>query len=427
MIILITLIFVIGYVAIATEHFIQINKAATAVLTGVFCWLAYIMFVPGKDEVLVQLMEHLGSVSGILFFLLGAMVLVELIDLHDGFLTITNRIKTTDKRKLLWIVSLVTFFLSAALDNMTTAIVMVSLLRKMIADKKDRIVFASLVIIAANAGGAWSPIGDVTTTMLWIGGQISAGGIVMKLFLPSFACLVVPVLFFTFTMKGTVTTPEKKKNAQESTRLSQNLVFCFGIGSLLFVPVFKTITHLPPFMGILFGLGFMWIFTELLHRRKDQEKRDHFSVLNALKRVDTSSILFFLGILMAIAALEATGMLANLAIGLEKTVGSQSIIVMAIGLLSAIVDNVPLIAATQGMYPLAQYPIDNFIWEFLAYCAGTGGSILIIGSAAGVVTMGMEKIEFFWYARKIAFPALLGYFAGAGIYLLQHQILHGIF
>lgn len=427
MIILITLIFIIGYVAIATEHFIQINKAATAILTGVFCWLAYIMFVPGKDEVLAQLMEHLGSVSGILFFLLGAMVLVELIDLHDGFLTITNRIKTTDKRKLLWIVSLVTFFLSAALDNMTTSIVMVSLLRKLIADKKDRIVFASLVIIAANAGGAWSPIGDVTTTMLWIGGQISADGIVMKLFLPSLVCLIVPVLFFTFTMKGTVTTPEKKKNAQESTRLSQNLVFCFGIGSLLFVPIFKTITHLPPFMGILFGLGFMWIFTELLHRRKEQEKRDHFSVLNALKRVDTSSILFFLGILMAIAALEATGMLANLAIGLEKTVGSQSIIVMAIGLLSAIVDNVPLIAATQGMYPLAQYPIDNFIWEFLAYCAGTGGSILIIGSAAGVVTMGMEKIEFFWYARKIAFPALLGYLAGAGIYLLQHQILHGIY
>lgn len=426
MVILLALIFVIGYVAIATEHFIQINKAATALLTGVLCWLAYIMYVPGKEEVLTQLMEHLGSVSGILFFLLGAMVLVELIDLHDGFYAITNRIKTTNKRKLLWIVSLVTFFLSAALDNMTTSIVMVSLLRKIIADKKDRMVFAGLVIIAANAGGAWSPIGDVTTTMLWIGGQISASGIVMKLFLPSLACLIVPVLFFTFSMKGTVTTPEKKKNVQESTALSQNLVFGFGIGSLLFVPVFKTITHLPPFMGILFGLSFMWIFTELLHRRKEQEKRDHFSVLNALKRVDTSSILFFLGILMAIAALEATGILASLATGLESVVGSQSIIVMAIGLLSAVVDNVPLIAATQGMYPLTQYPIDSFIWEFLAYCAGTGGSILIIGSAAGVVTMGMEKIEFFWYVRKIALPALLGYFAGAAIYLLQHQLLHGM-
>lgn len=425
--ILIALIFVIGYVAIATEHFISINKAATAVLTGVFCWLAYIMYVPGKDEVLTQLMEHLGSVSGILFFLLGAMVLVELIDLHDGFFAITSRIKTTDKRKLLWIVSIVTFFLSAALDNMTTAIVMVSLLRKIIADKKDRMIFAGMVIIAANAGGAWSPIGDVTTTMLWIGGQISAGGIVMKLFLPSLVCLVVPVLFFTFSMKGQVTTPEKKKNVQESSRLSQNLVFCFGIGSLLFVPIFKTITHLPPFMGILFGLGFMWIFTELLHRGKDQEKRDYFSVLNALKRVDTSSILFFLGILIAIAAMEATGMLASMAVGLENVVGNQSIIVIAIGLLSAVVDNVPLIAATQGMYPLAQYPIDNFIWEFLAYCAGTGGSILIIGSAAGVVTMGMEKIEFFWYARKIALPAAIGYFAGAGVYLLQHALLHGIF
>lgn len=427
MIILIALIFVIGYVAIATEHFLQVNKAASAILTGVLCWLAYIMFVPGKEEVLAQLMEHLGSVSGILFFLLGAMVLVELIDLHDGFLTITNHIKTTDKRKLLWIVSIVTFFLSAALDNMTTSIVMVSLLRKLIAEKKDRMIFAGMVIIAANAGGAWSPIGDVTTTMLWIGGQISAGGIVMKLFLPSLVCLVVPVLYFTFTMKGKVTTPEKKKKIQESTQLSQNLVFAFGIGALLFVPIFKTISHLPPFMGILFGLGMMWLFTEFLHRRKDQEKRDYFSVLNALKRVDTSSILFFLGILIAIAALESTGMLATLAVGLEKAVGSQSIIVMAIGLLSAIVDNVPLIAATQGMYPLTQFPIDSFIWEFLAYSAGTGGSILIIGSAAGVVTMGMEKIEFFWYVRKIAFPALLGYFAGAGAYLLQHQVLHGIF
>jgi Na+/H+ antiporter NhaD/arsenite permease-like protein len=425
--ILIALIFVIGYVAIATEHFIQINKAALAGLTGVLCWLAYIMFVPGKEEVLAQLMEHLGSVSGILFFLLGAMTLVELIDLHDGFLAITNRIKTTDKRTLLWIISMVTFFLSAALDNMTTAIVMVSLLRKLIADRKDRLVFAGLVIIAANAGGAWSPIGDVTTTMLWIGGQISAGGIVMKLFLPSLVSIVVPVIFFSFTMKGKVTTPEKRKNIQESSPLAQNLVFAFGIGALLFVPIFKTITHLPPFMGIIFGLSFMWIFTELLHRRKDQEKRDHFSVMHALKRIDVSSILFFLGILIAIAALEASGMLASMAIGLEKVVGNQSIIVMAIGLLSAIVDNVPLIAATQGMYPLGQFPIDSFIWEFLAYCAGTGGSILIIGSAAGVATMGMEKIEFFWYARKIALPALLGYFAGAGVYLLQHYFLHGIY
>jgi Na+/H+ antiporter NhaD/arsenite permease-like protein len=425
--ILIILIFIIGYIAIATEHFIRINKAATAILTGVFCWLVYIMFIPGKEEVLTQLMEHLGSVSGILFFLLGAMVLVELVDLHDGFYAITNRIKTTDKRKLLWIVSIVTFFLSAALDNMTTAIVMVSLLRKLIADKKDRMVFAGLVIIAANAGGAWSPIGDVTTTMLWIGGQISAGGIVMKLFLPSLVCLIVPVLFFTFTMKGYVTTPDRKKHEKESSPFTQNLIFAFGIGSLLFVPVFKTITHLPPFMGILFGLGFMWIFTELLHRRKEQEKRDYFSVMNALKRVDTSSILFFLGILMAIAALEATGLLAALAIGLTNTVGNESIIVIAIGLLSAVVDNVPLIAATQGMYSLVQHPIDSFIWEFLAYCAGTGGSILIIGSAAGVATMGMEKIEFFWYARKIAFPALIGYFAGAGVYLLQHYLLHGIF
>lgn len=424
--ILIALIFIIGYVAIATEHFIKINKAATAVLTGVFCWTVYMMFSPGKEDfIMSQLMEHLGSVSGILFFLLGAMVLVELVDLHDGFYAITNRIKTTKKRQLLWIVALVTFFLSAALDNMTTAIVMVSLLRKLIAGQKDRWIFAGVVIIAANAGGAWSPIGDVTTTMLWIGGQISAGGIVMKLFLPSLVSLLVPVIIFTFTMKGNVTPPEKKKNVQESSRLTQNLVFIFGIGSLLFVPIFKTITHLHPFMGILFGLGFMWIFTELLHRRKEAEKRDYYSVMNALKRIDTSSILFFLGILLSIAALEATGQLAAMATGLTNTLGSESIIVIAIGLLSAIVDNVPLIAATQGMYDLAQYPIDSFIWEFLAYCAGTGGSILIIGSAAGVATMGMEKIEFFWYARKIALPTLIGYFAGAGVCILQHAFLHG--
>jgi Na+/H+ antiporter NhaD/arsenite permease-like protein len=424
---LVVLIFIIGYVAIATEHFIGINKAATAILTGVLCWTTYIMFNESQSEhVLAQLMEHLSSVSGILFFLLGAMVLVELIDLHNGFDAITRRIKTTNKLKLLWIVSLFTFFLSAALDNMTTAIVMVSLLRKLIPEKQDRLFFAGMVVIAANAGGAWSPIGDVTTTMLWIGGQISAAGIVQKLFFPSLISLVVPLVALSFTMKGQVgSVAEKEEDDNKSiTPFTQNLIFIVGIGSLLFVPVFKTITHLPPFMGILFGLGIMWLLTELLHRNGNIEKKNYFSVVNALKRVDTSSILFFLGILISIAALESTGLLSQMAVALEKSVGNQSIIVMIIGLLSSVVDNVPLIAATQGMYSLTQYPIDNFLWEFLAYCAGTGGSILIIGSAAGVAAMGMEKIEFFWYFKRVSLIALLGYFAGALAYLAEHYLLH---
>lgn len=424
---LIILIFIIGYIAIATEHFIGINKAATAILTGVLCWSTYILFNQVRsEEILVQLMEHLSGVSGILFFLLGAMVLVELIDLHNGFDAITRRIKTTNKLRLLWIVSIFTFFLSAALDNMTTAIVMVSLLRKLVPEKNDRLFFAGMVVIAANAGGAWSPIGDVTTTMLWIGNQISAAGIVKKLFLPSLISLVVPLIALSFTMKGNVGSASKEDNDENTTTspFIQNLIFVVGISALLFVPIFKTITHLPPFMGILFGLGIMWILTELLHKNGNIEKKNYFSVVNALKRIDTSSILFFLGILISIAALEATGLLANLAIALENYVGNQSIIVIIIGLLSSIVDNVPLIAATQGMYSLAQYPMDNFIWEFLAYCAGTGGSILIIGSAAGVAAMGMEKIEFFWYAKRISLLALIGYFAGALTYLAEHYLLH---
>ncbi len=422
---IIALIFIIGYVAIATEHFIKINKAASALLTGVFCWSVYILYNQSNSEhVLSQLMEHLGSISSILFFLLGAMVLVELVDMHNGFYAVTKRIHTTNKVKLLWVITLFTFFLSSVLDNLTTTIVVISLLRKLIPDHKDRLFFAGMVVIAANAGGAWTPIGDVTTTMLWIGNQISTFSIMGKLFIPSLMCILVPLAFLSFKMKGKIGIAAKKNDALETSAFTQNLVFLLGIGALLFVPVFKTITHLPPFMGILLGLGVMWVVTEILHRNKPEEKRTFYSVNNALRRIDVSSILFFLGILVSIATFEATGQLASLATYLANTVGNQSVIVILIGLLSSIIDNVPLVAAAQGMYSLSQYPTDSFLWEFLAYCAGTGGSILIIGSAAGVAAMGMEKIEFFWYAKRISLIALLGYLAGALTYIAEHYMLH---
>lgn len=422
---IIALIFIIGYVAIATEHFIKINKAASALLTGVFCWSVYILYNQSNSEhVLSQLMEHLGSISSILFFLLGAMVLVELVDMHNGFYAVTKRIHTTNKVKLLWVITLFTFFLSSVLDNLTTTIVVISLLRKLIPDHKDRLFFAGMVVIAANAGGAWTPIGDVTTTMLWIGNQISTFSIMGKLFIPSMMCILVPLAFLSFKMKGKIGMATKKNEALETSAFTQNLVFLLGIGALLFVPIFKTITHLPPFMGILLGLGVMWVVTEILHRNKPEEKRTFYSVNNALRRIDVSSILFFLGILVSIATFEATGQLSSLAVYLTNTIGNQSIIVILIGLFSSVIDNVPLVAATQGMYSLSQYPTDSFLWEFLAYCAGTGGSILIIGSAAGVAAMGMEKIEFFWYAKRISLIALLGYLAGALTYIAEHYMLH---
>jgi Na+/H+ antiporter NhaD/arsenite permease-like protein len=422
---IIALIFIIGYVAIATEHFIKINKAASALLTGVFCWTVYILFNQVNSEhVLAQLMEHLADTSSILFFLLGAMLLVEMIDMHNGFYAVTKKIETTNKLKLLWIISFFTFFLSSVLDNLTTTIVVISLLRKLVPDTKTRLFFDGMVIIAANAGGAWTPIGDVTTTMLWIGNQITTFSIITKLFIPSVMCILVPLIILSFTMKGKIERTDKKHEALETDTFSQNLVFFIGIGALLFVPVFKSLTGLPPFMGILLGLAIMWVVTEILHRKKTPEKRSYYSVSNALKRVDVSTILFFLGILMSIAALESTGQLSALANNLQQWVGNQSIIVMVIGLVSSVIDNVPLVAATQGMYDLSLYPTDSFLWEFLAYCAGTGGSILIIGSAAGVAAMGMEKIDFFWYFKRISLLAAIGYFAGCGAYLAEHYLLH---
>ncbi|HQQ99974.1 MAG TPA: sodium:proton antiporter NhaD [Ferruginibacter sp.] len=426
MIIAICIVFILGYAAIAMEHPIRINKAASALVTAALCWSIYALFSGDAHAVSEHLTGHLGEVSGILFFLMGAMTIVEIIDAHDGFHLITSRIKTTNKKKLVWIIATLTFFLSAVLDNLTTTIVLVSLLRKIIAEKEERLLFSGLVVIAANAGGAWSPIGDVTTTMLWIGGQITAGSIIVQTILPSLVSMIIPVLIISRRMKGTLVrmdAQEEKPVNFNQNAFERNLVFFVGVGCLLFVPVFKTITHLPPYMGILFGLGLMWMITELIHSGRDEDEKGVFSVNHALRKIDTPSILFFLGILLSIGVLQATGVLNNLATLMSEKIGNISAITMSIGLLSAIVDNVPLVAAVQGMYPLEQYPTGHYFWEFLAYCSGTGGSVLIIGSAAGVAAMGLEKIEFFWYLKKISWLALIGYLAGAAVFMLQHYLV----
>jgi Na+/H+ antiporter NhaD/arsenite permease-like protein len=419
--ILISSIFIIGFLAIAMEHSIKVNKASTALVTGVLCWTVYTLQSGDGEMVSDALMEHLSDIAAILFFLLGAMTIVELIDAHDGFELILERINTLEKRKLLWIVSLFAFFLSAVLDNLTTTIVMVSLIRKLMSQKEDRLMFAGMIVIASNAGGAWSPIGDVTTTMLWIGGQITAGGIIRGVVIPSIVCLLVPLIFLSMRMKGSIEAiPVMAKEVQRrSTPFERNIVFIIGISSLLFVPIFKNYTHLPPFMGILLGLGIMWIITEFIHNQKDEIDKDRFSVNFALRKIDTPSILFFLGILMSVAALQVSGILTTVADLLSNNLRSDNTIVMSIGLLSSIVDNVPLVAAAQGMYSLDRYPTDHGFWHFLAYCTGTGGSALIIGSAAGVAAMGMVKIDFFWYLKKITTWALLGYFSGALAYILM--------
>ena len=421
---LIIIIFIIGYLAIAFEHPLKVNKAATAMLTGVICWSIFALFGNSSHYVSEELAHHLSEIAGILFFLLGAMVIVELIDAHDGFEIITQRIHTTRKRKLVWIVGLLAFFLSAVLDNLTTTIVMVTMLRKLIPSHKDRLMLASLVVISANAGGAWSPIGDVTTTMLWIGNQITAANIVIKTIIPSLVCFLVPAFLIAAKMNGAIENVVHKEEKLFSTDTQRKLVFFTGVACLLFVPVFKTITHLPPYMGIVFGLGLMWVITELIHSGKDEAEKGLLSVNHALRKIDTPSILFFLGILLAVSSLESAGTLASVSAYLDRSVGNINIITIIIGFLSAIVDNVPLVAAAQGMYTLNQYPTDHYFWEFLAYCAGTGGSILIIGSAAGVAAMGLERIQFGWYLKNIAWLAIIGYLAGAGTFLLQHYVLN---
>lgn len=422
---LIILVFFIGYVAIALEYPLMINKAASALITGVLCWTILILFSKNPQSVTNSLSSHLGELSQILFFLMGAMTIVELIDAHEGFEIITNLITTTNKKKLIWIICLFTFFLSALLDNLTTTIVMISLVRKLIAEKKDRLIFVGAIVLAANAGGAWSPIGDVTTTMLWIGGQVTAGNIALKLIIPSIICLLVPLLLLQGRLKGQVQRPHENVRSKPALphKNQRKFVFFSGIGIMLLVPVFKTITHLPPFMGIMLGLGLLWVIVEFLHSDKNEQVRSYYSVSYALKKIDTTSILFFLGILLAIAALESSGLLSELAQTLNLKVRVPQIIVLAIGLLSSVVDNVPLVAASKGMYSLQQYPTDHFFWEFLAYCTGTGGSLLIIGSAAGVAAMGIEKIDFIWYLRKFSWLALIGYLSGALMYILQEALL----
>lgn len=418
MFLLMAILFIAGYAVIALEHPLKVNKSATAILLAVAMWLVMILGRTDPSLTNRELLGHLGGIAEILFFLLGAMTIVELVDSHEGFRIITDRISTTHRVKLLWIVCIIAFFLSAVLDNLTTSIVMVALLRKLISDKKDRWFFAGMVVIAANSGGAFSPIGDVTTIMLWIGGQVTSMNIIIKTFIPSLVSMVLPLVILSFVLKGHVSRPpraEKKALHDPTTTFERNLVFFTGVGSLLFVPVFKTITHLPPYTGILLGLGVLWVMTEILHRSKNEEHKPKLTVAGVLQRVDTTTILFFLGILLAVAALDSAGHLALLARTLDEKIGNLYVINTLIGVLSAVVDNVPLVAGAMGMYG-DRFPTDHYFWEMLAYCAGTGGSILIIGSAAGVAAMGMEKIDFIWYLKKISLLALAGYLAGAFVY-----------
>ena len=422
-------VFVLGYAAIALEHPIKIDKAASALITGVLVWTLLVLTGADSHYIEEELLHHLSEISSILFFLLGAMTIVELVDAHEGFAIITDKITTTKKVKLLWIISVLTFFFSAALDNLTTSIVMISLLRKLIDDKYDRWFFAGIVVVAANAGGAWSPIGDVTTTMLWIGGQLSTSTIITTLFIPSLVAMVVPLLVLTFTMKGNITRPIRAEGLEHyvnpTTVFERNLVFFLGVAGLLFVPVFKTITHLPPFMGMMLSLGVLWAVTELLHSSKNKEVKSELSVIGVLRKVDTASVLFFLGILLAVAGLQSADLLKVMADSLNNLFdGNIYAINIVIGLLSSIVDNVPLVAGSMGMYEIAEtgsFAKDGVFWQFLAFCAGTGGSALIIGSAAGVAVMGLEKIDFVWYLKKISILALIGYFAGAGTYILMQS------
>jgi Na+/H+ antiporter NhaD/arsenite permease-like protein len=454
---IIIIVFVIGYCCIALEHPIKINKTASAILTGVLCWTLFALSSPTetllssvqfndfvehlklelgdkfsalgqqeifRDFVVSELSHHLGSIAEILFFLMGAMTIVELVDAHHGFRFITDRISTKNPKTLLWIICWVTFFLSSVLDNLTTTIVMISLIRKLIPNKDMRLFFAGMIVIAANAGGAWTPIGDVTTTMLWIGGQISTGNIIKVMFLPSVICMLTPLIYLSFTLKGELGETHEHHVKHEAEMVSGGkLMLMLGVGALISVPIFKTITHLPPYVGMLAGLGILWVVSEMIHPELDDAVKKNYTAAGALSRIDVPSVLFFLGILLAVGALESMLTLHHFAEYLAHAIGDNRIIITLIGLLSAVVDNVPLVAASMGMYSLDTYPQDHMIWEYLAYCAGTGGSILIIGSAAGVAAMGMEKIDFIWYVKKISFVAMLGYFGGAAAYLLIEAML----
>ena len=418
-------IFVLCYLAIAMEHPLRVSKSASALIGAGLLWTIYAFGLGDVHALTEQLGESVLVTARIVFFLMGAMTIVEVVDAHNGFELITSRIRTTSLARLMWLIGLVTFVLSAILDNLTTAIVMVSLLPKLLDKHEDRLFFAGIVVIAANSGGAWSPIGDVTTTMLWIGGQVTTVGIIKALWLPSLVSLLVPLAVTAYLLRGRQVEPPDRNPEDVGHRtppFERNLMFFLGLGILVAVPAFKSITHLPPFMGILLGLGVLWLVGDLLHRNKDDQDKERLTLAHALSRIDMGSILFFVGILLAVATLEHTGVLVSLADWLDRTVGRQDLIVLIIGIASAIVDNVPLVAASMGMYSLSTYPSDHFLWEFLAYCAGTGGSILIIGSAAGVAAMGLERIQFGWYIRHISALALLGYLAGACTYLVLHHL-----
>ena len=461
------IIFIIGYLAIAFEHPIKIDKAASALVMGGIIWGALAL---GIDELVTkefltefyekfktkfnslkeigvyssdeyakpikflkyELSHHLVDIGEILFFLLAAMTIVELVDSHQGFSIITDKITTKRKVPLMWILCVISFFFSAVLDNLTTSIVMAALISKMIKDKKDLWMFAGMIIISANAGGAWSPMGDVTTIMLWVGGQVTAWNIIYSIFIPSLVCMIVPLLYISFKLKGSIQSPDLTSLNSEISSVNtyeRNLIFYMGVLGLLFVPIFKITTGLPPYVGMLLSLGVLWVTTEILHRNKNYEQRRHLSVIGVLKKVDTPTIFFFLGILLAVAGLQSAGQLDIVAKYLENTFSGENkiyIINVLIGLMSALVDNVPLVAGAMGMYEIGPiqdgilaYPQDHKFWQFLAYCAGTGGSVLIIGSAAGVAVMGILKIDFMWYVKRISFLALIGYVAGAITYIIM--------
>jgi Na+/H+ antiporter NhaD/arsenite permease-like protein len=423
----IVLVFVLAYVAIALEHPIKVNKSASALMGAGLLWTIYAVSGTEPNQLLADLNDSLMGMAQIVFFLMGAMTVVEVVDAHNGFEVITSRIKTTKLATLMWMIGFVSFFLSSILDNLTTTIVMVSLMKKLLDKREDRLFFAGIIVIAANAGGAWTPIGDVTTTMLWIGGQITTVAIMKGVFLASLVSLLVPLAVTSRILGDRLVVPPREKDdagAHYTSAFESHLMFFLGLGILVAVPVFKTVTHLPPFMGVLFGLGILWAVGDLVHRKEEDLRKQRLTIARALTRIDMSSVIFFVGILLAVAVLEHTHLLSSLAQWLDQTVGRQDVIVMIIGLVSAVVDNVPLVAASMGMYTLAQYPPDSFLWEFMAYCAGTGGSILIIGSAAGVAAMGLEKIDFVWYMRKVSGLALVGYLAGAAVYIVQYRLFH---
>ena len=428
MLLTLVIVFVLLYAAIALEHPLGINKSASALVGAGLLWTIYALEVNNPILIAEQLSESLIATAQIVFFLLGAMAIVEVVDAHDGFEVITSRVTTTHLSGLVGWVGLMTFFLSAILDNLTTTIVMISLMRKLLDKREDRLLFAGVIVIAANAGGAWSPIGDVTTTMLWIGGQITSIEIIKSVFLPALINLLVPLAVVGVWLRGQSVVPpapsQQASNTSGTTAFERQLMFFLGLGVLVAVPAFKTLTQLPPFMGILFGLGLLWLVGDVVHKEKPEQDKAHLSLGHALTQIDLPSIVFFIGILLSVATLEHTHILSSVAQWLDDNVGRLDVIVTLIGLVSAVVDNVPLVAASIGMYSLQQYPTDSFLWAFLAYCAGTGGSILIIGSAAGVAAMGLEKIDFIWYLKKISGLAFLGYIAGALVYMVQFQLTH---